>query len=126
MSTIMAKHPLLSFILSATLLGSFSGLNAQTFLTASLSTPANAGVLSENCGGPYVIILERIDNTSETTIINISDLGVAQAGLDYTFPAGTFPLEILPEDSVALVPVNVIADGLPEGLESLIWEIVFS
>lgn len=125
MSTIMAKHPLLSFILSAVLLGSITGLNAQTFLTASLSTPANAGVLSESCGGPYILVLERSETNTEATFITISDLGVAQGGLDYTFPPGSFPLEMLPEDTVALIPVNVIADGLPEGLESLSWEIAF-
>ncbi len=125
MSTIMAKHPLLSFILSAILLGSITGLNAQTYLTASLNTPANAGVLSESCAGPYILVLERSNTNTETTFITISDLGVAKAGLDYNFPPGSFPLEMLPEDTVALIPVNVIADGLPEGLESLSWEIAF-
>ena len=125
MSTIMAKHPLLSFLLSAFLFGSFAGLNAQTFLTASLSTPANAGVLSESCGGPYILVLERSETNTESTFITISDMGATQIGLDYTFPPGSFPLEMLPTDTVVLIPVNVINDGLPEGLESLSWEIAF-
>jgi gliding motility-associated-like protein len=121
----MVKHPLLSFILSAILIGSFTGLNAQTSLTASLNTPANAGVLSESCSGPYTLVLERSKTNKETTFITISDLGVAQGGLDYSFPPGSFPLEMLPEDTVALIPVNVVEDGLAEGLESLTWEIAF-
>ena len=125
MSTIMAKHPLLSFILSITLFGSVTGINAQTFLTASLSTPANAGILSESCAGPYTLVLERSATNTDTTFIFISDVGVAQLGVDYTFPPGTFPLRMLPKDTVALIPINVNADGSIEGLESISWEIAF-
>ena len=54
----MAKHSFLSIFTLMFLLGA-TALQAQVFLEASLSTPANAGILSESCGGPYALIIER-------------------------------------------------------------------
>ena len=68
----MAKHSFLSIFTSMFLLGA-TGLQAQVFLEASLSTPANAGILSESCGGPYALIIERgIDNTEATDIFDLN------------------------------------------------------
>jgi len=125
MADTMAKRSLYTLLISLLLLGATDALQAQTFLKASISTPANAGILSESCGGPYALIIERGEANLETTDIFISDFGVAQIGIDYTFPDGTFPLQMLPADTVVIIPVNVISDALPEGLESLSWEIAF-
>ncbi len=121
----MAKHPLFSTLISILFFGALTGLQAQTYLTASLSTPANAGILSERCGGPYALVLERGEDNPESTFIVISDLGDAQVGIDYAFPPGVFPLEMLPTDTVVVIPITVFDDGLPEGLESLAWEIAY-
>ena len=58
-------------------------------------------------------------------MIFISDLGVATSGADYNFPPGAFPLEMLPTDTVVVIPITVVDDGIPEGLETLGWEIAF-
>ncbi len=125
MSIKMAIPTLIRFILTSVLLGTLTLLQGQTLLTASLNSPANAGILSETCGGPYQLIIRRGLNNHDTTLIFISDLGVAQAGLDYNFPPGSFPATMLPKDSVVVIPINVVNDGLIEGLESLIWEIAY-
>ena len=125
MADTMAKRSFYTLLTSLLLLGASNGLQAQTFLKASISTPANAGIFSESCGGPYALILERGEANQETTDIFISDFGVAQIGVDYTFPDGTFPLVMLPSDTVVIIPVTIINDGLPEGLESLSWEIAY-
>ncbi len=121
----MAKYLIRSLFLSLILAGWVPSMQGQTYLTASLSIPANAGVLAETCGGPYELIIVRGEDNPDTTLIFISDLGVAQAGADYNFPPGAFPLEMLPEDTIAVIPVNVVNDATPEGLETLIWEIAF-
>ena len=121
----MAKRSFYSIILPLFLLGIVNCLQAQPALKAYLNTPANAGVLAENCVGPYELVIERGATTEPTIEIFISDGGVAQLGLDYTFPNGTFPLTMLPEDTVVIIPVTVINDGTPEGLESLSLEIAW-
>ena len=113
----MTKHSFYSIFTFLFLLGA-TGIQAQAFLEASISTPANAGILSETCGGPYALIIERGAANTETTDIFISDNGVAQIGVDYTFPAGTFPLQMLPTDTVVVIPITVINDGSPEGFET--------
>jgi gliding motility-associated-like protein len=125
MSTTMTKHTFINILLSIILFGVGTTLEAQTFLNASINTPANAGVLSESCGGPYELVILRGEDNQDTTLIFISNFGTALIGTDYNFPAGTFPLEMLPEDSVVIIPINVTDDGLPEGLESLGLEIAF-
>jgi gliding motility-associated-like protein len=122
----MTKHSLFSIFTFWFLLGA-SGMQAQEFLKISLSTPANAGILSESCGGPYSLIIERQTVNGETPdiTISVSDLGAAQMGIDYTFPVGTFPLQLLPIDTVVVIPITVINDGSPEGFETLIWKFDF-
>ncbi len=125
MNNTMAKYLLNSLLFSVFLIGMVAGANAQSLLKASLSIPANAGILSETCDGPYALIFERGEDNTETTEIFLSDLGVAQGTLDYNFPPGSFPLQMLPTDTIVIIPVFVVDDGLPEGIESLIWEIAF-
>ncbi len=125
MSIKMAIPTFTRFILTSVLLGMLTLLQGQTLLTASLNTPGGAGILSEKCGGPYQLIIRRGLNNHDTTLIFISDLGVAHAGLDYNFPPGSFPVTMLPKDSVVVIPINVVNDALIEGLESLIWEIAY-
>ncbi|MEP6794699.1 MAG: T9SS type B sorting domain-containing protein [Saprospiraceae bacterium] len=121
----MAIPTFTRFILTSVLLGILTLLQGQTLLTASLNTPGGAGILSEKCGGPYHLIIRRgVDNT-DTTLIFISDLGAAQAGVDYNFPPGSFPVTMLPKDSVVVIPITVVNDALIEGLETLSWEIAF-
>ena len=102
----------------------FTGLKAQDFITASLNTPANAGILSESCSGPYALVIER-GATEDTILIFISDIGEALSNTDYNFPPGSFPITMLPEDTVAIIPIDVIIDALPEGFETLGWEIAY-
>src|SRR6187402_3390326 len=104
----ITKHPFLIIILALILGGGFSGIQAQDAIKASLSTPANAGILSESCSGPFSLIIERGEENTDTILITISDFGVALMGVDYTFPNGTFPLEMLPEDTVEIIPITVI------------------
>lgn len=125
MADTMAKRSFYTLLTSLLLFGATHAVQAQTFLKASISTPANAGIFSEACGGPYALIIERGEDNQETTDIFISDLGVAQVAIDYTFPDGTFPLQMLPSDTIVIIPVNIISDALPEGLESLSWEIAY-
>src|SRR5688572_1309776 len=103
----MTKHSLFSIFSFCLLLGS-TCLQAQS-LEISLSTPANAGILSESCSGPYSLIFDRRTGNNETIdiTVNVSDLGVAQMGIDYTFPVGTFPLLIEPIDTVVVIPITV-------------------
>jgi len=121
----ITKHPFLIIILALILGGGFSGIQAQDAIKASLSTPANAGILSESCSGPFSLIIERGEENTDTILITISDFGVALMGVDYTFPNGTFPLEMLPEDTVEIIPITVINDGAPEGFETLSWQIAY-
>ncbi|MFZ1677445.1 MAG: gliding motility-associated C-terminal domain-containing protein [Saprospiraceae bacterium] len=121
----MAIPTFTRFILTSVLFSILTLLQGQTLLTASLNTPGGAGILSEKCGGPYQLIIRRGLNNHDTTLIFISDLGVAQAGQDYNFPPGSFPVTMLPKDSVVVIPINVVNDALIEGLESLIWEIAY-
>ncbi|MGB3080430.1 MAG: hypothetical protein WBB31_15225, partial [Saprospiraceae bacterium] len=121
----MAIPTFTRFILTCVLLGTLTLLQGQSLLTASLNTPGGAGILSEKCGGPYQLIIRRSPINQDTTLIFISDLGVAQAGVDYNFPPGSFPITMLPKDTVKVIPVNVVNDALVEGLESLIWEIAY-
>jgi gliding motility-associated-like protein len=102
----------------------FTSLRAQDIITASLNTPANAGILSESCSGPYALVIER-GATTDTILIFISDIGEALSNTDYNFPPGSFPITMLPEDTVAIIPIDVITDALPEGFETLGWEIAY-
>jgi gliding motility-associated-like protein len=121
----IANHPILSLFLALFLAGNISGLQAQPLLQASLSTPANAGIVSESCTGPYFLVFERGETNDDTTLISISDFGDAIMGVDYTFPPGTFPLQMLPSDTTVIIPVTIINDGSPEGFEILAWTIAF-
>ena len=121
----IANHPILSLFLALFMAGNFSGLLAQPLINASLNTPANAGIVSESCSGPYSLVIERGITNNDTTLISISDFGDALMGVDYTFPPGTFPLQMLPTDTVVIIPVTIINDGSPEGFESLAWNIAF-
>ena len=104
-------------------LGSAVATFAQPALKATLVTPANNGVITENCTGANFLVFERDSSNHDTIFITIQDLGVALMGVDYNFAPGTFPLTFLPTLSAVIVPVVVVNDGLPEGPESLIWEI---
>ncbi len=121
----MAIPTFTRFILTSVLLGILTLLQGQTLLTASLNTPEGAGILSEKCSGPYELVIRRGLNNQDTTLIFISDLGVAKAGLDYNFPPGSFPVTMLPKDSVVVIPIIVVNDALMEGLETLSWEIAY-
>ncbi len=121
----MSKHFFIRLLFFTGSLVTFSSLQGQAFLQVSLQTPGNAGVLSERCGGPYALVFTRGEDNPDTTFIFISDLGVALSNQDYNFPAGSFPVRMLPQDSVVIIPIDVIQDGFAEGIESLIWEIAF-
>ncbi|MEO6131732.1 MAG: hypothetical protein ABIQ02_07780, partial [Saprospiraceae bacterium] len=121
----MAIHSFIKIFLINVFVGTFSLLQAQILISASVITPGDAGILSEKCSGPYKLVIRRDASNQDTTLIFISDLGVAQAGVDYNFPAGSFPVTLLPKDSMVMIPVLVVNDGLNEGLESLVWEIAY-
>ncbi len=100
-------------------------LQGQSLLTAALNTPGGAGILSESCGGPYELVIRRGSDNKDTTYVFISDFGNAHIVADYNFPNGSFPITMLPGDSVVTIPITVVNDGLPEGFETLFWEIAF-
>jgi len=125
MSIKMAKHSFIKSIITIVLMGTLTILQGQTLLTASLNSPGGAGILSESCGGPYELVISRGSDNPDTTFIFISDFGDALIGVDYNFPPGSFPITMLPGDSVVIIPINVVNDGLIEGLETLFWEITF-
>ena len=97
---------------------------AQPVISIVLNTPANAGNLSEDCGGPYELVIERLEGNTDTITITFEDLGVALNGVDYNFPPGTFPITMLPSQDVLVIPITLVQDG-PEGEETLIWEFLF-
>jgi hypothetical protein len=100
-------------------------MSGQTYLTATLNAPGNAGILSEDCGGPYELVLRRgPDNDSATTIF-ISGSGTATIGTDYQFPSGSFPADMLEDDTILIIPITVISDALIEGTETVHLEIAF-
>lgn len=121
----MTNHTFIKVFLQFVFFSAVGILHSQTLLTASLNSPGNAGTLSENCSGPYELVLRRgPDNDSSTTIF-ISGSGMAQIGVDYRFPNGAFPVEWAPDDSVAIIPIIVTNDGMIEGTESVLLEIAF-
>jgi gliding motility-associated-like protein len=121
----MVKHSFNYLLLLLVLLASAATAFAQPAIKATLNTPANARNLSESCGGPYELVIERDLSNVDTVFISIQDLGVALGGLDYNFPAGTFPMTLLPNQNLRVIPVTVVSDGLPEGTETLIWKISY-
>ncbi|HZV68316.1 MAG TPA: T9SS type B sorting domain-containing protein [Saprospiraceae bacterium] len=123
----MAIQTFTRIILTCVLLSTLTLLQGQSIITASVNTPGGAGILSENCGGPYELVIRRGADNTTSTIIFISDApgGVAQAGIDYNFPPGSFPVNMLPADSIVIIPILVVNDGTPEGLETLIWELAY-
>lgn len=125
MSPNMAKHSFLKLFLTFALISISIALHGQEFLTASLNTPGDAGILSENCGSPYELILRRGADNDTTTSISIIGSGTATMGLDYQFPPGSFPAEMTEADTVLIIPITVINDGLSEGLESVHLQILF-
>ena len=125
MSSTMVKHSfnhLLTFLVLLTF--AVTGFS-QPAIKVTLNTPANAGNLSESCGGPYELVIERDPSNVDTVFISIQDLGVALNALDYNFPSGTFPMTLLPLQTLRVIPVSVVSDGLPEGTESLIWKVAY-
>ena len=121
----MVKHLLIKAILSTLLVSTFGFSYGQTYLTASILTPGNAGVFAENCGGPYSLVLRRGPDNQAATTIFISDSGTSTIGTDYSFPDGSFPAEMSAGDSIIIIPITVNNDGLPEGTETIVWEIAF-
>ncbi len=121
----MTKHSLKNLFNLLVLIASAVTGFSQPPIKATLNTPANAGNLSESCGGPYELVIERDPSNVDTIFISLQDMGVALEGLDYNFPAGTFPMTLLPEQDLQVIPVAVVNDGLPEGQESLIWNISY-
>ena len=118
----MTKHTFIQVFFL--LLACQNYLQSQTFLTASLNSPGNSGVLSENCVGPYELILRRGPDNDSLTEIFISGTGTATIGVDYSFGA-LFPVIMAIEDSVAIIPIDVVNDGNTEGLETIQLEIAF-
>lgn len=125
MSEPMAKLSFIKTILSFALFLTAGFLQGQSLITASLNTPGGAGILSENCGGPYELVIRRGPDNNVSTSIFISGSGTATIGVDYQFPPGSFPAEMQPSDTVLIIPITVINDGIPEGIETVILEIAF-
>ncbi len=89
------------------------------------NTPANAGIMSETCSGPYELVFVRDPGNVETIEIFFSATGQAQANLDYTFSGPGFPIIMSPEETVVTVTVNPVDDGLIEGFEDILWEFAY-
>lgn len=94
----------------------------QDLITASINTPGSAGILAESCSGPYELVIRRAAGNDQFTEIYISGSGSATIGVDYELD-GPFPVMMAASDSVVVVPIIVINDGLVEGLESVILEL---
>lgn len=125
MSIQMTKHSSIKIFLHLVFLSTVSLLQGQTLLTASLNSPGGAGILSENCGGPYELVIRRgVDNDTNTEIY-ISGSGVAILGTDYWFPGTNFPVLMQILDTVVVIPIAVVNDGFTEGSESVHLEIAF-
>ena len=121
----MSKHSVYSFFLFCLSFLVVSDLAGQTYITASLRTPGNTGVMAERCGSPYELVLRRGPDNDSMTFVFVSGAGTATIGVDYTFEDGTNPVEMQPGDTVAIMPINVVDDGLNEGTESVHFEIAF-
>ncbi|HEX5111989.1 MAG TPA: hypothetical protein VFV79_04025, partial [Saprospiraceae bacterium] len=122
MSDTMTKHSFKHLLTFLAILTFPVAMFAQPAIKVTLNTPANTGTMSESCGGPYELIIERDPSNSDTVLITLEDLGVAQNGVDYNFPAGTFPITLLPSQSILVIPIAIVSDG-PEGTESIIWNL---
>jgi gliding motility-associated-like protein len=122
----MMKNSPLSFLIALVLsVLTIAPGQAQQFIVAYLETPGNADELSEACSGPYELVIVRTDSFDDTITITYSSSGEATLGVDYNFPAGTFPLVILPGEDSIVIPVSVINDGVPEGVLNFGEEIIF-
>jgi gliding motility-associated-like protein len=125
--TMMNNSPLrylISLVFSAFF---FAAAQAQPLVIAYLSTPANANVLSEDCDGPYRLIILRTADSDDTITITLNSTGEATLGIDFNFPPGTFPLILLPSQDSIVLDISVVNDGVPEGIsngeESLVLEL---
>ena len=92
-------------------------------ISANLTNTIDDNTIHENCGGAE-ITFERVGNTAEAFDLTINYYGTADAQLDFeslptsiTFPAG--------ENTVSFF-ANPIVDGVLEGLEELIIEVIAS
>ena len=122
MSDTMTKHSFKHLLTFLVILAFPVAMFAQPAIKVTLNTPANTGNMSESCGGPYELIIERDPSNSDTVFITLEALGVAQNGIDYNFPPGTFPITLLPTQSILVIPISIVNDG-PEGTESIIWNL---
>lgn len=100
-------------------------LQAQDILRATLVTPDESGVLAETCAGPYQIVLTRGADNSEGTEVFISTIGDATILVDFDFGATVFPILLPAGTNEVSFPINVINDGVLEGIESIEIEIAF-
>lgn len=112
------KHILISLVFMLFAAVGFT----QPAIHVTLNTPGDAGSLSEGCASPYELIIERDPSNTDTVFITLEDLGVALNGVDYNFPAGTFPITMLPSQSSLVIPISVVSDAI-EGTESILWEL---
>lgn len=124
-SAMMTKSFLIRFFLPVLFLSTATILQGQSYITASLNSPGGAGIMSENCDGPYELVIRRVPGNQDSMFIFVSGSGVAVIGVDYSFQPGSLPVEMLPSDTVAIIPVIIVNDGLSEGLETVNWEIAF-
>jgi gliding motility-associated-like protein len=127
----MMKNSPLSFLItlvfSVLLIGA---TKAQSLITATINTPGNSQVLSEECDGPYQLVIYRASDVTDTITITLTSTGEATLGVDFNFLPGTFPLVMLPDVDSVIIPISVVNDGLPEGIsngeESLILNLTAS
>lgn len=125
MSIPMTRLSFLKIFLGIITFSTLGIAQAQTYLTASLNTPGNAGIMTEACAGPYELVLRRGPDNNTATVIFISGTGTATIGVDYQFPGTAFPAELEAGEEEIVIPITVIGDGSTEGLETIQWEIAF-
>ena len=122
MTFTMLRNSPYSLILCLLISLSFTSIQGQSFINISLVTPGNAGYLSENCGGPYQLLLERTPGNEDTILVTIDFIGGgAVYGEDYFFSPDPFPLILLPGQNQILLDIIVIDDGIPESFEGVAW-----
>jgi gliding motility-associated-like protein len=101
---------------------SFTSQGADISLEAidNAGQPIVDGILYEGCSNFEVIMVKPPGYTDSSFVVNLNISGTATNGTDYSNVNSSYT--ILPGDDTLNISINVLTDGIPEGIETLIME----
>ena len=97
--------------------GSFTSPTLTINTIASFTQGLTDTALIESCGSAYIELL-RTGALDDSLIVPLNFGGTATNGVDYNLLPDT--IIILPDSATLQIPFTSFADGLPEGLETII------